>query len=218
MIRMKKNKLYTLVIITITFWAYNLYPQEEDQDILPEFVLAFPFGSNDYKHKIHEGLENSVIWSEQKIAAWAQSKGFLATPDHSDGGYQYRRGMVFHSPGLSFMLKTPLSAEGVAQAYGWQLILDCGVFYSNPFEEVLSSNFKFYENILRYEVWIDNIYYQTIEMGYGVTVRSPISISIPLVRDTSGVVSVELRMKNHPANFGIIYDAFLFQDSTQALP
>ena len=182
---------------------------QPDEDILPENVLAFPFGSEDYKRKIEEGLGKSFIWSEKKIMAWAQGQGFTITEDSPDGGYQYNRGIVFHAPGLNFVLTAPMSPRGDQQPFGWKLILDFGVFYSHPFEENLSTDFKNYRNILRYEIWIDDIYYQTIEIGYGINVKSPISIEIPYIRDPSGQIHVNIRMKNHPANFGILYDAFL---------
>jgi hypothetical protein len=188
--------------------AYHINGQVND-DILPENVLAFPFGSEDYRHKITSGLEKATIWSEKKITAWAAGQGFTVTQDQPDGGYQFHYGIVFHPPGLGFTLVTPVSPRGDEQRHGWKLVLDLGAFFSPPFEDTLSTDFKHYENILRYEIWIDNIYYQTVEMGYGVSIKTPLSIEIPYVRDPSREVRVELRMKNHPTNFGILYDAYL---------
>ncbi|MDH4198917.1 MAG: hypothetical protein OEV66_00910 [Spirochaetia bacterium] len=179
------------------------------QEVLPENVLAFPFGSEDYKSKIYMGLESSRIWSQEKIASWAQSNGFSVTQDAPDGGYQYQRGIIFHSPGLGFVLSAPVTMRGERQSRGWKLALDFGFLFSSPDEEVLSSDFKYYQNILRFEIWIDKIYFQTIEIGYGVTRSLPVEIEIPYIHDESGKLNIELRMKNHPANFGILYDAFL---------
>ena len=209
---MIKKVFYILFTFSLFFSVCRIYGQIHDQiydDTLPENVLSFPFGSEDYRHKITYGLDNSVVWSEKKIMAWATAQGFSVTEDQPDGGYQYRRGIIFHSPGLGFNLITSVSQRGDNQRNGWKLVLDLGVFYSPPFEDTLSTDFKHYENILRYEVWIDNIYYKTVEIGYGVSLKSPLTIEIPYIRDSSGVVRVELRMKNHPTNFGILYDAFL---------
>ncbi|MDH4262556.1 MAG: hypothetical protein OEV78_05855 [Spirochaetia bacterium] len=209
---MKKKVIYVFFTISLLFSFIRIYGQinsEINDDILPESVLAFPFGNEDYKHKITYGLENAVIWSEKKIMAWCTAQGFSVTEDQPDGGYQYRRGIIFHPPGLGFNLTSSISQRGDDQRNGWKLVLDLGAFYSPPFEETLSTDFKHYENILRYEIWIDNIYYKTVEIGYGVSLKTPLTIEIPYIRDTSGVVRVELRMKNHPSNFGILYDAYL---------
>jgi len=202
----KNFRKLSLILISIS--GLNLYSQV-DPDILPEHVLAFPFGSEDYRQKITSDQEKATIWSEEKIMAWAKGQGFTVTTDQPDGGYQFRRGIVFHPPGLGFNLSTHLSPRGDQQRYGWKLVLDFGVFYPTPFEETLSTDFKYYENIIRYEIWIDNIYFQTVEMGYGITMKTPLVINIPYIRDDSGQVRIELRMKNHPDNFGILYDAYL---------
>jgi len=182
---------------------------ESQEYALPENVFAFPFGSEDYRHKVNYGLDKATVWSEKKITSWSAGLGFSVTPDQPDGGYQFRRGIVFHPPGLGFTLSTPVSPRAERQRYGWKLVLDLGVFYSPPFEETLSTDFKHYENILRYEVWIDGLYYQTVEIGFGVSSKTPLTIEIPFVRDEDGLVRIELRMKNHPGNFGILYDACL---------
>lgn len=205
---MRKQIAGFILVLLMFLTAYRINAQI-DEEILPENVFAFPFGSEDYRHKVIYGLENSTIWSENKIKAWSEAQGFSVTEDQPDGGYQYRRGIVFHPPGLGFTLSTPVSQRAQLQRYGWKLVLDLGVFYSPPFEDTLSTDFKHYENILRYEIWIDNLYFQTVEIGYGVSVKTPVVIEVPYVRDPDGQVRIELRMKNHPSNFGILYDAFL---------
>lgn len=203
---MKINIKLLIIISGLTISGVHA---QSEPDILPESVLAFPFGSEDYKKRIEGGLEKAFIWSEKKLMAWTQGQGFMVTKDHPDGGVQYHRGIIFHPPGLDFVLKTPISPRGDKQQYGWKLVLDLGVFHAHPFEEALSTDFKYYENIIRYEIYIDNIYYKTVEIGYGISLESPVNIEIPYVRDLSGLVHISLRMKYHPANFGILYDAFL---------
>lgn len=199
-------------LLLLAFIIGSIYPQS-NPDLLPSSVLAFPFGNDSYVKKIYMGKDKMSIWSQKKINAWVQSRGFEVTQDSPEGGFRFRRGAVFHSPGLGFVLTAPISARADWQKFGWKLVLDFGFFHANPEEvendEVLSNSFRFYQNILRFEVWIDNIYYKTIETGYGISMKSPVIIEIPYLHDDSGTVRVELRMKNHPYNFGILYDAFL---------
>jgi hypothetical protein len=185
-----------------------LWPQAEP-DLLPLNLLAFPFGSQDYLQKITTNPEYLKVWSEKRIMAWAQEQGFFITEDSPEGGYQYKRGLIVKSPGLDFVLSAPVTARAESQAYGWKLVLDLGALYSPSFENRLTSNFNNYENILRYDIYIDDIYYKTIEMGYGISSPTPVIIEIPYIRDISGNVYVSIKLKNHPANFAVIYDAFL---------
>ena len=176
---------------------------------LPGHLLAFPFGSDDYQNKIVNIGPEAVIWTQRKISTWARGQGFSITQDSPDGGYQFGRALLFYPPGIEFNLRAATTEKGEYHAHGWFLVLDMGFLLPQRGLRRLSSDFRYYENILRYEILIDHIVYKTVEIGYGVTEPAPIQIAIPYIRDRAGNVKIEIRMKNHPNLFGIIYDAYL---------
>ena len=175
---------------------------------LPQDVLAFPYASEDYKSKI-VNVEDTQIWSQKKLNKWAHSQGFLITEDSDDGGYQFGRGLVFYSPGISFRLVKRVDHRAGDHDFGWTLVLDMALIHQKKIRSMAYNKRFIYKNILRYEVWIDGIYYKTIEVGYNQTNRSPVKIHIPYIRDESGNVAIQIKMKNNPRNFGILYDAYL---------
>jgi len=177
-------------------------------ETLPSTVIAFPFGIEDYKSKIIE-VGNYYIWSSKKLESWADAQGYKITTDSPVGGYQYNRGLVFFSPGLIFQLKKHVNQRATDRNSGWTLVLDMGMIRKKTLLETQNISNIGYENIIRYEIFIDGIFYKKVEIGYNQNEKSPIRIHIPYIRDDEGDVTVELRLKNHPKNFGILYDAFL---------
>lgn len=183
--------------------------EEEDDFTLPDYLLAFPFGSRDHERKIIKSGPDPVIWTQRKVNSWARGQGFAISQDSPDGGYRFGRAMLFYPPGVTFTLRASITEKADYSAHGWFLVLDMGFLQSEKSLKILSSDFRYYENILRYEILIDHISYKTVEIGYGVTELSPIRIAIPYIRDRAGNVLIEIRMKNHPNLFGVIYDAYL---------
>lgn len=173
-----------------------------DKNSLPAEILAFPDFTTDYEKKIRQG--NYQVWSERKIVAWARGQGFIMNSDSDSGGLQFKQGAVFLPPGLSFSLYRPTTEKGANNSTGWSLVLDLGMV--SP--ETLDQNLEF-QNILRYEIFIDSELFLSAESGYGKGQESPVVIQIPYIRDTEGKVSIEIRIKNHPRHFGVLYDARL---------
>lgn len=183
--------------------------QYNDYNRMPDDVLCFPSFSQDYRRKIESPIGHYEIWNEKAITRWAHAQGFSVSQDHADGGYQYKYGMIFYAPGLTFHLSVPKSSLSL---YGWKLILDMGFLQQSSRTQRLSNDFHNYENILRYNIYIDGIKYKTIEIGYGVSLNSPLEIPIPYIRNKSGKVTVRIELANHPNNFAILYDAFLARE------
>lgn len=211
-----KKFFFFLALLFVTFAAdaEDLHlsaplTQNNGYNRMPDDVLCFPSFSQDYIRKIESPVGHYEIWSEKAITRWAHAQGFSVSPDHTDGGYQYKYGMIFYSPGLTFHLSIPKSSLSL---HGWKLILDMGFLRESARIQQLSNDFHNYENILRYEVYIDGIKYQTIELGYGISRTSPMEIPIPYIRNKSGKVTVQIKLANHPHNFAILYDAFLTRE------
>jgi len=184
------------------------YRSMELYQSLPGDVLAFPFASDDYINKIFN-VEGTQIWSQKRLNKWAHAQGFDITEDSDDGGYQFGRALVFYSPGITFRLVKRVDHRAGDHDFGWTLVLDMALIHQKKIQSMGYSDKYTYKNILRYEVWIDEIYYRTIEIGYNQSTRSPVKIHIPYIRDESGNVTIQIKMKNNPRNFGILYDAYL---------
>jgi len=176
---------------------------------LPPHLIAFPEGDESYLSRINFNGQEPVVWSVRKLEAWAQAQGYSITSDSSEGGYQFGRGLVFRSPGISYRLTAPVTARGVRQRYGWTLVIDMGLLKPAQKSRILSSDYSYYPNILRYDIYVDRVFQKTIEIGYGVTEKSPVKIYIPYIRSSSKTVLVEIRLNNHPANFAVLYDSYL---------
>lgn len=179
-----------------------------DEVLLPPEVIAFPFNSQEYIHRAVSISKENYVWSQKRLQSWARGQGFQVTTDSPEGGYQFQRALLFYAPGFAFRLKAPQGGREF-DPYGWELVIDMALLEPREGGRTLSSDFRYYENILRYEIFIDHIHYKTIEIGYGKSEHSPIVVPVPYVRDAEGIVQVEIRIKNHPNSFGMIYDAFL---------
>ena len=179
---------------------------------LPVHVLAFPEGSSDYKRKIWESSGPYEIWSEKKIHSWAESQGVSVTEDLDTAGLKFHRGVLFRPPGLFFELGIGEDEISGEERLGWVLNLDMGFFKEDPGKESISTNFENYDNLIRYEVFVNGIKFRTIEIGYGRTAKSPIKIRIPFIRNLEGKVMVKIKLSNRPDNFGILYDASLVRE------
>lgn len=170
---------------------------------LPPEVLAFPEHSENYREKIIAG--DYEIWSEEKLQRWSSAQGLSVTPDNSAAGLNYHRAAIINSPGLTFRLRRPVTEKGSAFANGWTLNLDIAAIRARDGQ----SNTARYANLLECEVYIDDVLYRTIRQGSHASAQSPVKIPIPHIRSSEGVITVRLRLANHPRNFIFLYDAFL---------
>ena len=177
---------------------------------LPKHVLVFPKLSADHRHKILASSGVYKIWEQKKINAWAKSQGFDVTQDTPADNWQFRRAAVFQPPGMQFQLQIDTTEK--QNRLGWVLFLDMGFLKKDTNKAVISTNFKNYSNILRYEIFIDYIHFKTIEIGYGKTLASPLKLRLPFVRDRDGRILIDIKLANHADNFGILYDAFLVKE------
>ncbi|MDH5716528.1 MAG: hypothetical protein OEZ22_02695 [Spirochaetia bacterium] len=214
-----KYKLNLIIIALLFINSINAeenenkyYPQLEDVNPQAADVLSFPHFSMDYKYKINTPEKKYEIFSEKKIIDWARAQGFMITRDHNLNGLNYKRGAVFFPPGLSFNLYVPKNDFDDIVPFGWTLVIDMGFLKSMDKIETLSSDFLYYQNILRYDIYIDNIHYKTIEIGYGKTQPSLIQISIPFIRDKEGKILVDIKIPNTHNSFGVLYDAILIKE------
>ena len=179
---------------------------------LPAHVLAFPEGSYDHERKIFTNSGPYEIWSENKIYSWAKSQGVSVTADSDTAGLKFRRGIIFKPPGLFFELGIGEDEISEKDRLGWSLNLDMGFFKEDLNKESIRTNFKNYDNLIRYEVFVNGIPFKTIEIGYGRMVSSPVKIRIPFIRNSEGKVIVKIKLSNRVDNFGILYDAFLVKE------
>lgn len=148
-----------------------------------------------------------VIMGEDRILGWARAQGFEITADNKDGGLESKRAFLISPPGISFDLHAPADHHGDRSQVGHTLVLDIGAFKRQEKKEILSSDVSFYENILRFNVYADHMLLGTVEMGYGVTVDSPVRLPIPYIFKKSGRVRIKIEMTNHPSSFAVLYDA-----------
>ncbi len=185
------------------------YPAMEPDVRLNDDVIAFPFNNEQYLQKMVYISQEHYVWTQKRLQSWARGQGFLVTNDSEAGGFRYGRALLFYAPGFAFRLKAPVPETGEMTPYGWELVLDMALLRADERGKRLSTDFAFYENILRYEIYIDHIHFKTVEIGYGKTESSPIILPVPYVRDADGQILVEIKIKNHPNAFGIIYDAFI---------
>ncbi len=183
--------------------------KEETAILLSSHVFAFPKKNNDYENKIIGESGSYEIWHEKKIKSWAQSQGFLITENSPTNDLQFSRGIIFKPPGLFFELG--IDAHNTSNEYrlGWILNLDMGFFLEDQNKDVISTNFKFYDNLIQYEIFVNDIHFKSIEIGYGRTTTSPVQLRIPFIRNREGKVIVKIKIANRPDNFGILYDASL---------
>lgn len=210
--RKSKPALLILAAVFVTFTSV-LYAQKAGEwgalEPLPADVLAFaPFGK-EYEKRIESSSGSYRIYSQTRLNEWALAQGFEVQPDNNAGGWQYKRAGVFRAPGVFFSLYLPEHAVQARLQTGWKLVIDAGFLKPTARPELLSSDYKFYENILRADIFIDGIFYETVETGFGRTNRGLLVYHLPFVRDPAGKVNVEVRLANHPSNFFILYDAFL---------
>lgn len=170
---------------------------------LPPEVLAFPEHSENYREKIIAG--DYEIWSEERLQRWSSAQGLSVTPDNTAAGLNYHRAAIVSAPGLTFRLRRPVTEKGSEFVNGWTLNLDIAAIRARDGQ----SNLARYQNLLECEVLVDDVLYKTIRQGSHASAVSPVKISIPHIRSTDGVITVRLRMANHPRNFLFLYDAFL---------
>lgn len=170
---------------------------------LPPEVLAFPEHSENYREKIIAG--DYEIWSEERLQRWSSAQGLSVTPDNTAAGLNYHRAAIVSAPGLTFRLRRPVTEKGSEFANGWTLNLDIAAIRARDGQ----SNLARYQNLLECEVLVDDVLYKTIRQGSHASAVSLVKISIPHIRSTDGVITVRLRMANHPRNFLFLYDAFL---------
>ncbi|HNE19878.1 MAG TPA: hypothetical protein PLF85_09170 [Turneriella sp.] len=170
---------------------------------LPPEVLAFPEHSENYREKIIAG--DYEIWSEERLQRWSSAQGLSVTPDNTAAGLNYHRAAIVSAPGLTFRLRRPVTEKGSEFANGWTLNLDIAAIRARDGQ----SNLARYQNLLECEVLVDDVLYKTIRQGSHASAVSPVKIPIPHIRSTDGVITVRLRMANHPRNFLFLYDAFL---------
>lgn len=205
---MKVSLAGILFAILVTAMAANsteMLPVEEldsNRNALPAEILAFPDFTSEYKNKIHRG--NYQIWSERKISAWARGQGFIISRDHDSGGLQFKQGAVFLPPGIEFSLYRPTTEKGANNQTGWSLVLDIGTVATETSEQDLE-----FQNILRYEIYVNSEKVNESESGYQTTNQGLVKIQIPYIRDPEGKVDIALRLANHPRHFGVLYDARL---------
>jgi len=170
---------------------------------LPPEVLAFPEHSENYREKIIAG--DYEIWSEERLQRWSSAQGLSVTPDNTAAGLNYHRAAIVSAPGLTFRLRRPVTEKGSEFANGWTLNLDIAAIRARGGQ----SNLVRYQNLLECEVLIDDVLYKTIRQGSHASASSPVKIPIPHIRSNEGVITVRLRLANHPRNFLFLYDAFL---------
>lgn len=170
---------------------------------LPPEVLAFPEHSENYREKIIAG--DYEIWSEERLKRWSSAQGLSVTPDSAAAGLNYHRAAVISAPGLTFRLRRPVTEKGSEFANGWTLNLDIAAIRARDGQADLTR----YANLLECEVFIDDVLYETIRQGSHASASSPVRIPIPHIRNHEGVITVRLRLANHPRNFLFLYDAFL---------
>ena len=186
--------------------------KDETTTSLSHRVLAFPYNNDDYKSKIIETSGSYVIWHQKKIKSWTQSQGFSITENSSVDDLQFNRGIIFKPPGLFFELG--IKTHDISEEYrlGWILNLDMGFFREDQNKDTISTNFKYYDNLIRYKIFVNDIHFKTVEIGYGRTTSSPVKLRIPFIRNREGRVVVKIKIANRPDNFGILYDASLTKE------
>ncbi|MCX7632210.1 MAG: hypothetical protein N2Z22_02620 [Turneriella sp.] len=208
---MAKRQTYVGLLLWATALSAGVLPQEPPPSLaldpkynpLPPEVLAFPEWSENYREKIISG--NFVIWSQEKLRRFASAQHFSVTDDQPGAGLQYRRVAVLSPPGLRFRLQRPITEKGSAFHNGWVLYLDIAALRARDGSETTHA----YHNLLECEVFIDGVFFHTIRQGGGSKSPSPVKIPIPHIHDPDGIVTVELRLANHPRNFFFLYDAYL---------
>lgn len=170
---------------------------------LPGEVLAFPEHSENYREKIIAG--DYEIWSEERLQRWSSAQGLSVTADNAAAGLAYRRAAIVSAPGLTFRLRRPVTEKGSTFANGWTLNLDIAAIRGRDGEP----NPMQYANLLECEILVDDVHYRTLRQGSHAFTASPVKIPIPHIRNAEGVITVRLRLANHPRNFLFLYDAFL---------
>lgn len=194
-------KKFFILLICMSFAIYSL-AQDSISYVLPDKLSANYNMSGNYS-----------ILSEERILGWARAQGFEITADHPMGGLQGKQAFLILPPGLKFRLSLPVDYQGNRSRVGNSLVLDIGALKRQVKREILSSDVSLYPNLLRCEVYANSFLLGIIEMGYGVTVQSPIRFPIPYIHDEHGSVEIELKMSNHPSAFTVLYDARLIPEN-----
>jgi len=190
--------LFASLALSIYAGDFPSLPADPSLNPLPGEVLAFPDFTENYRQKILGG--DYEIWSEEKLQRWSSAQGLRVTSDGPGGGLQHRRAAIIAAPGLTFMLKRPVTEKGSEFANGWKLVLDIAAI-----RRVRGR----YVNILDCDIWIDGVLYRRLTQSGSSEITSPVEIQIPHIRSGEGKVTVELRLANHPRNFLFLYDAYL---------
>ena len=191
-------------------------PQSEQTNILPESVLAFPENNLEYQNKIINKINNYEIWTEAKIQEWARTINLAITSDSNEKqSTNYKQGILFKSPGLAFKLKIPNIEQEMSPSNlipNYILVLDLALLKNDPRKKVFNMQSNIYSNILKYDIYINNINVRKIEIGYGKTEESPIYINIPNFRNKNKEIKIEIKLHNNASQFGFLYDAYIYKE------
>ena len=197
----------TSAFILAVFLPLFVFAQDALKNPIADYALAFPSFSNDWQRKAR--ALHYDIWEEERIRSWAFAQGFVATKDSPEGGFNFKRGIIVKPPGLEFTLYVPVDVRGSFSLYSWQLVLDLAALRELVREQRLSSSYQDYRNILRYHIAVNGSHIRTVEMGFGASIKTPVVIDLPYIRDPEGKVEVVITLPNNSTNFMILYDAFL---------
>ena len=201
---MRRYFLQTVAAVALWLLCGNLRSQE-DRNILPADVLAFP--SDEAASRLQPAP--TAIWGEQKILAWAVARGFRLSADAPLGGWQFRRAAMLEADRYSFSLYTLVDLRGDSNRAGWELVLDIAAPVFDVRQTMVRSEQTIYTAISTADIYIDGIWAAQINSGFGYSFTSPLRIPIPYVRHPEGRVRVDISMPNRPDNVLFLYDAFL---------
>ena len=208
-----KRKLILAILFSLSsyfIWA-NLHEGKREllkANIPNSQILAFPdFDEKLYKNKIKTTSGNYYILSQSQVQSWARGQGFRVVEDFPYNNIKYNRAIYFNPPGLSFTLRLEKTMLGKYKRFGNLLALDFALLKTKNNQRDISSHYDFYKNLIKYEIIVDGILMRTFSLGYGLSHNRMFKIPLSYIRDERGRVEVEVRMANHPGNFGILYDA-----------
>ncbi len=156
------------------------------------------------------------VMSWEEIRSWGYSAGISVSAPSSVSPNPF--GLFFNAPGLGFSLYT----SNPEIKTGWILTLDLAVFRERlPYktnDEKISSSYSYLERQTSMEIWINNVFYKKMEMGYGAREESPSRMQIPYIQSSDGRVDVDIRLRNFPGNFAILYSARVHRELNPPLP
>lgn len=207
--KVRAAKNFFLKLFAFIFFSTSPLIAQEMSEQWPNRLLFIPDAPDT------ERLRSSHVefWGEGRAISWANAQGFSLTPDSPVAGSQNRIAAVFHSPGIEFDLYTVRDLRGELSQTGWTLVLDFASPIPVERRQELSSDYSRWDNILRYEIFVDGVLLDTVEAGYGVSFPSPVHIPIPFIRDPEGRVHVRIALSHHPSQFAILYDATLVKEN-----